>query len=260
MTDLIYRLEDELVQLLRDSITCLMKGDYDSSVQYLALMERRNVVEKQLICVTEQRQHQSLQQTEMSLPDQRQIVPFDTSKNSSFHPQWEDSAAEVQSRANCRVPAESFFHSTSANVSFQAIEDDAPACHCGQSSILLTSKKDASLNQQFYRCASDICKFFQWKNEDFATLRNPNNNSLRSMDLSTSYASSGGPNGLAVKDVDVELLKVFGHTGFRHGQRECIIAALNGQDVFCLMPTGGGKSIVYQVCLQDSNTSFNHGM
>ena len=40
---------------------------------------------------------------------------------------------------------------------------------------------------------------------------------------------------------------MFGHSNFRTGQQECIEAALAGRDVFCLMPTGGGKSIVYQL-------------
>ena len=50
------------------------------------------------------------------------------------------------------------------------------------------------------------------------------------------------------KDPKEEIRTVFGHRrGFRHGQWECIDAALQGRDVFCLMPTGGGKSIVYQL-------------
>jgi ATP-dependent DNA helicase RecQ len=50
------------------------------------------------------------------------------------------------------------------------------------------------------------------------------------------------------KDIDLELKKRFGHRGgFRNGQRECIVAATANKDVFCLMPTGGGKSVVYQV-------------
>ena len=47
--------------------------------------------------------------------------------------------------------------------------------------------------------------------------------------------------------LDLANLKVFGHAGFRPGQREVVEAALAGQDVFVLMPTGGGKSLCFQV-------------
>ena len=50
------------------------------------------------------------------------------------------------------------------------------------------------------------------------------------------------------KDPKTEIRTVFGHNrGFRQGQWECIDAALQSRDVFCLMPTGGGKSMVYQL-------------
>ena len=39
----------------------------------------------------------------------------------------------------------------------------------------------------------------------------------------------------------------FGHTDFRHGQWEPVRAALSGQDALVVMPTGSGKSIVYQL-------------
>ena len=43
------------------------------------------------------------------------------------------------------------------------------------------------------------------------------------------------------------LERFFGYTGFRPGQEELIDGILAGRDVFGIMPTGGGKSICYQV-------------
>ena len=43
------------------------------------------------------------------------------------------------------------------------------------------------------------------------------------------------------------LKKYYGYTSFRKGQEDIINEIINGNDVLAIMPTGGGKSICYQV-------------
>ena len=43
------------------------------------------------------------------------------------------------------------------------------------------------------------------------------------------------------------LKSTFGYESFRHHQADIITALINGDDVLTLMPTGGGKSICYQI-------------
>ena len=45
-----------------------------------------------------------------------------------------------------------------------------------------------------------------------------------------------------------DLLKsVFGHDAFRDGQAEIVDAVVAGNDVLAIMPTGGGKSLCFQL-------------
>src|SRR5690625_6567026 len=43
------------------------------------------------------------------------------------------------------------------------------------------------------------------------------------------------------------LKSVFGFDDFRPGQAEIVQAILDGRDVLAIMPTGGGKSLCYQL-------------
>lgn len=107
---------------------------------------------------------------------------------------------------------------------------DTPRCNCGNYSVMRQSRVDG---RKFFCCAfprdsSENCNFFQWLVEENTVL---NNNSESHV----------------LRDHKYEIKHRFGHKDFRQGQLACIEAALGGRDVFCLMPTGGGKSIVYQL-------------
>ena len=47
--------------------------------------------------------------------------------------------------------------------------------------------------------------------------------------------------------MDETLHRVFGFTAFRKHQRELVSGLHEGRDVFGVMPTGGGKSLCYQL-------------
>lgn len=52
---------------------------------------------------------------------------------------------------------------------------------------------------------------------------------------------------MTVKDVKHVLNNVFGYDTFRHDQERIIHTLLSGADALVLMPTGGGKSLCYQI-------------
>jgi ATP-dependent DNA helicase RecQ len=64
------------------------------------------------------------------------------------------------------------------------------------------------------------------------------------MDASTPTSTVGADTPIPTPE---ELLERFGLEAFRPGQREAVQAALAGRDSLVVMPTGGGKSLCYQL-------------
>ena len=63
----------------------------------------------------------------------------------------------------------------------------------------------------------------------------------------TEAAAAIEPDGVRASASPEALLERFGLAAFRVGQREAVQAALDGRDSLVVMPTGGGKSLCYQL-------------
>ena len=61
---------------------------------------------------------------------------------------------------------------------------------------------------------------------------------------SSEFVSAPSPDSL---DPQPLLAQVFGFAQFRPGQEEIVRAVINGEDVLAIMPTGGGKSLCFQL-------------
>lgn len=79
-----------------------------------------------------------------------------------------------------------------------------------------------------------------------ATVRSKSS-SVKSSSVKKSASSNGSASHLVNDDLEAQLQQHFGFDQFKGQQKEIIRTLLSGQDTFVIMPTGGGKSLCYQL-------------
>lgn len=124
---------------------------------------------------------------------------------------------------------------------------DVPNCEQHQEKcVLLTCKRGANKGRQFYKChkKKGQCPFFRWADEPLVVHSDDEEGEERERVQVPAVME------LDDEDVDGSIenaLQYLGHSAFRDGQLEAVKKLLDNQSVLALLPTGAGKSLIYQL-------------
>ena len=121
----------------------------------------------------------------------------------------------------------------------------------GEPCIILASKKPGkNQGREFFKCGRkqryEQCDFFQWADEPPKLFSDAEQTEDDCADDAVEVPpvfdvqSDGEP---ALRKV----LRAFGHDRFLPGQADAVQLLLSGKSTLALLPTGGGKSLIYQV-------------
>lgn len=129
---------------------------------------------------------------------------------------------------------------------------DVPVClvHGAPCIVFACKKPGKNFRREFYKCAKrqryEQCDFFRWVDDPPACASDAEDLTDDEQALAKEIPAIVDFDDDDENALDMLATDFFGHSEYRPGQKESIRRLLEGRSTLALMPTGGGKTLIYQ--------------